>query len=161
MNTILNVLSDTTASPRRLIRAYSTQLTSDTSCYCYYYLMLHPLALAYSSDCSDRVEVELASTERWPRMDGCGGVFSFRWCRRENVTRRFYTIDRKLREDLVGTPPPSPSARIPSNLKCQSHPQRQPGEELWKRRWRTWTTAGAPSRDWPVTDRGEGASLLP
>ena len=25
----------------------------------------------------------------------------------------------------------------------------------------TWTTAGAPSRSWPVTDRGEEASLLP
>ena len=24
-----------------------------------------------------------------------------------------------------------------------------------------WTTAGAPSRGWPVTDRGGGASLLP
>ena len=37
----------------------------------------------------------------------------------------------------------------------------QPGEELWKQKWRTWTKAGAPSRGWPVTDRDEGASLLP
>ena len=38
---------------------------------------------------------------------------------------------------------------------------RQPGKELWKRKWRTWTTDGASSRGWPVTDRGGGASLLP
>ena len=38
---------------------------------------------------------------------------------------------------------------------------RQPGEELWKQKWRTWTTAGAPSIGWWVTDRGGVASLLP
>ena len=39
--------------------------------------------------------------------------------------------------------------------------RRQPGEELWKRKWRRWSTAGSPSRGWPVTDRGGRASLLP
>ena len=34
-------------------------------------------------------------------------------------------------------------------------------EELCEQKWRTWITAGAPSRGWPVTDRGGGASLLP
>ena len=48
------------------------------------------------------------------------------------------------------------SLRITSNYT--SH---LPGEELWKRKWRRWTTAGAPSRGWSVTDRGGGASLLP
>ena len=37
--------------------------------------------------------------------------------------------------------------------------RRHPGEELWKQKWRTWTTAGAPSRVWPVTDMG-GVSIL-
>ena len=39
--------------------------------------------------------------------------------------------------------------------------QRQPGEELWKQKWRRRTTAGTPSRGWLVTDRGGGASLPP
>ena len=30
-----------------------------------------------------------------------------------------------------------------------------------KQKWRTWTTAGAPSRGWPMTDRCGRASLLP
>ena len=32
---------------------------------------------------------------------------------------------------------------------------------FWKRNWWTRTTAGAPSRCWPMTDKGGGASLLP
>ena len=38
---------------------------------------------------------------------------------------------------------------------------RQPGKELRKQKWRRWTTAGAPSNGWPVTDRGGGALLVP
>ena len=34
-------------------------------------------------------------------------------------------------------------------------------KNMGKRKWRRWTTAGAPSGGWPVTDRGGGASLLP
>ena len=60
---------------------------------------------------------------------------------------------------------PTPSPKLQSTgSKTESGSMvdwRQPGEELWKWKWRRWTTAGAPSRGWPVTDRGGGASLLP
>ena len=51
---------------------------------------------------------------------------------------------------------------------CQVHHQscnpldpRGKAEELWKRKWRRWTTPEAPSRGWPMTDRDGRASLLP
>ena len=59
---------------------------------------------------------------------------------------------------------PTPSAKLqsagPQRESGRVVDWRQSGEELWKRKWRRWTTAGAPSRGWPVTDRGGGALLL-
>ena len=61
------------------------------------------------------------------------------------------------------TPTPSPKLQStgPQRESASVVDRRQPGEELWKRKWRTWTTAGAPSRGWPETVRGQGALLLP
>ena len=60
---------------------------------------------------------------------------------------------------------PTPSPKLQSTGHQREREsvvdRRQPGEELWQRKWRTWTTAGAPSRGWPVTDTVGGASLLP
>ena len=66
-------------------------------------------------------------------------------------------------------PPPPPNQENNSQLygKLVASPWiihrhiRETGKELWKQKWRTCTTAEAPSRGWPVKDRGEEASLLP
>ena len=81
-----------------------------------------------------------------------------------NTTRYMETITRKrwrwIGHYCARMPPTSPKLQStgPQREGGSVVDQRQPGEELWKRKWRTWTTAGAPSRGWPVTDRDGGAS---
>ena len=67
-------------------------------------------------------------------------------------------IGHILRKD--SNPSPKLQSTRPQRENGSVVDWRQPGKELWKRKWRTWPTAGAPSRGWPVTDRGGGASLL-
>ena len=59
------------------------------------------------------------------------------------------------------TPSPKSQSTGPQKESGSVVDWRQPVEELWKQKWRRWTTAGAQARGWPVTDRGGGASLLP
>ena len=68
-------------------------------------------------------------------------------------------IGHILRKDA--NPSPKLQSTRPQRENGSVVDRRQPGKELWKQKWRTWTTAGAPSIGWWVTDRGGVASLLP